>query len=803
MKKLLDLYYNHVEKSFQPGSYSKDMYELMFLGQLNSYALQFNPIIIGPNNIEHPMSLISLVLSGSGSGKDSAIKFLDPLKEKVEKMCTQVFDKKREIVILEEEEPDTPNSEGGMTFTQTKQKKRKKPLQETLATEHIPWVKSATEAGMNMYFATYSSIGFGAIGLSSTEFGQDFKEKSFRDTLEQVLELWDSPSKVASRITNEKGAVIFEGIQSCCMMHGAFDEFKKNDRMIEDLQTYLSTTMARRGLFVKVSEDDNLKFFKYKVAANIAKREMLKQKSLTKEQKEEVAEAVKTTTYMEELIDLVFKKVLCEHGLTFMSYNKFNSNGNLERPRIEIRLNKGAEILLHTYQTGMEEEVLKIIESGKISDKRLRIEYQSRHLKAMRIAAMSAFYDARTVVNEEDVKYAVSFTQKSGEYFADISKPSIIVDDVCEYLLKTTEKLTVRDLEEAEVIPVGMTKYRLQDLWERCAEELYQKNMIFRSTMGKSNMIQQVWIERLVNTIDDVAHISYSTNEHMADVYMKTKSVPIHQILDIENIKKMGAGGFRNNARSINNIEALGNVLIYDIDNGEMTIDQCKDTFRGMKGFIYPTKSHNKPKKMKTGKKMADGTDITEERTCHRFRIVLLCKQHFPFGEDKSQANDEYKLLYAEIAKHFGIPFDENAMDSSRFYWIPDEAKTEKVKSYGRFSGESKIDLTHFMPNLKIHNEIMAKSKVFDSKKYWENMSVRDILERCLKDSIIKGGRNSALFSMAMNLKDKDLPFDEIKEHIFDVNDKFDNGPLDGAEVGRTILSTLQQKINERDGQNK
>ena len=266
MKKLVDLYFKHVEESFQPGSYSKDMYELMFLGQLNSYMLQFNPIIIGPNNVKHPVSLVSLVLSGSGSGKDSAIKFLEPIRKKVDEANTIVFDKKRDYLLAQEDGGTgqaKSNDSGAPDFeTPVKNKSRKRPLDEMLATEHVSWVKSATDAGMNMYYATYSAMGFGAIGLSSTEFGQDFKDKGFREMLEKVLEMWDSPSKVASRITNEKGAIVFEGVQTCCMMHGAFDEFKKNDRMIEDLQTYLSTTMARRALFVKISEDENLRFFR-------------------------------------------------------------------------------------------------------------------------------------------------------------------------------------------------------------------------------------------------------------------------------------------------------------------------------------------------------------------------------------------------------------------------------------------------------------------------------------------------------------------------------------------------------------
>lgn len=799
MKKLLELYYNHVERSFQPGSYPKDLYELLFLGQLNSYALQFNPIIIGPNNVKHPMSLIALALSGSGSGKDSAVKFLEPLKEEVDKIFNNVFNAKRDFVLLQDEDAEDVTPQGPHNMTVAKPKSsRKKPLKETLAVEHIPWVKSATDAGMNMYFETYSMLGFGSIGLASTEFGQDFKDKQFRDTLEKVLELWDNPSKVASRITNEKGAIVFEGVQSSCVMHGAFDEFKKNDKMIEDLQVYLSTTMARRGLFVKISDDDNLHYFKCKVEANKLKLVKMKAEKMTDAERQSAADVSTTTEFMTELIDRISTKVLKVHGDTFIGSNVLNDNGNIIRPEILIRMSRGAELLLHFYQTEMEQRALEIAEGTKVSDRRLVIELGSRHLKAMRIAGMSAFYNGRDIISEDDVKFGVKVAHKSGVYFEEISKPSIIVDDVCAFLMKTTEKATVRNLEESEIIPAGMTKYKLQDLFERCAEELYQKNMIFRSTIGKANMIQQTWIERLVDTEGDKAHISYSTNEHMADVYMETMSCPLDQILLIPNIKKMGAGGFKNNSRSINNIEALGNVLIYDIDNGEMTIEQCKDTFRGMKGFIYPTKSHMKAKRTKTGKKTPDGADIVEEKVCHRFRIVLLCKQHFPFGEDKSQANEEYKLLYAEIAKHFGIPFDENAMDSSRFYWIPEEAKTEKVRSYGKFEGNNMIDLTHFMPNLKIHNEIKAKSQVFDSQKYWANMSVRDVLERCLKDAIIKGSRNCAMFSMAMSLMDKGLDYDTIEEHVLDVNDKFDNGPIEEGEVKRSILTSLKKRMDKK-----
>lgn len=801
MKELLELYFKHVEESFQPGSYSRDMYEMLFLSQLNSYMLQFNPVVC-IDGVDHPTSLISLVFSGSGSGKDSAIKFLDPLKEKISEMNQNIFDTKKQF-LLDLEVAGEKNVSGVKFEIANNGGRKKRSASEILAGEHIPWVKSATDAGMNLYYETYSMLGYGSIGLSSTEFGQDFKDRAFRDTLEKVLELWDSPSKTASRITNEKGAIVFDGVQSAAVMHGSFDEFQKNSKMIDDLQIYLSTSMARRGLFVKITEEENNKFFEDKVKSDKIKLDRLKNEKLTDEELSKDVETDPITPYMQELIERIYDKVIFPIGKMAVNKNEINSDGYIQRYKIRINLSRGAYQDLHEYKVLLGERCIAIKEEASVMNKRLLIEMQSRFFKALRIAAMGAFYKKSLTIKSEDVEYAIGFVEKSGEFFREISKPSVIVDDVCTFLLKTKEKVTVRNLEEAEIIPAGMTKYKLQDLWERCAEELYQNNRIFRSTMGKANMIQQVWIEELVETTDDIAHISYSTNESQSDVYMQTKTTPVHSILSIDGIKKMGAGGFKNNSRSINNIEALGNVLIYDIDNGELSIEQCRNIFSGMCGFMYATKSNGVAKPFNTGKKTPDGAAIVEDRICERFRIVLLCKQHFPFGEDKTQANEEYKLLYAEIAKHFGIPFDENAMDSSRFYWIPPGARPGVFMNVdGKTYGMNKIDLTHFMPNLKIHNEIMAKSKVFDSKKYWDNMSVRDILERCLKDSIIKGGRNSALFSMAMSLKDKGLDYETIREHVFDVNDKFDAGGLDEAEIGRTILSTLQQRIAERDSQN-
>jgi hypothetical protein len=381
-------------------------------------------------------------------------------------------------------------------------------------------------------------------------------------------------------------------------------------------------------------------------------------------------------------------------------------------------------------------------------------------------------------------------TNESGKYFEQISKPNIIVEDVCSHLLKSHEKITVRDLEAAEIIPLNMAKYRLNDLFERCAEELFQQNKIFRSTMGNGGMIGQIWIENLIETEGNIAKISYSTKEHEGDAHMQTISVPIDKILDIPDIKKIGIGGFKDSSRSISNVEALGNVLIYDLDDGTMSIRQAQAALKGLTGFIYPTKNHEKEKPVNTVRKDPLGNDIIEKKKCARFRIVLLCQQHFPSGGDY---NSEYKQLYKNVAQHFNIPFDTNTCDSARFFWVPEEAKTDLVKKAGKIDGDRLLDLTYFIPDLKAFHDIQSKSTMLNSRKYWDNMSVREILERALKNEKIKG-RNSALFSMAMNLFDKNVSEKEIHEHIYDINEKFEEAlPVD--EIEKSILTSLAKKF--------
>jgi hypothetical protein len=190
---------------------------------------------------------------------------------------------------------------------------------------------------------------------------------------------------------------------------------------------------------------------------------------------------------------------------------------------------------------------------------------------------------------------------------------------------------------------------------------------------------------------------------------------------------------------------------------------------------------------------------------CDRFRIVLLCKQFFPNAENNKTAELEYKEIYRNICDYFNLPYDPTCVEPSRFYWIPEESKTDLIISKGRLSQDGKgvpLDLRYFIKNIKMRNNLESISKKFNSSKYWKAAGIKTMLEKTISNAIITGQRNNSLLVLALNLMDYGLGYDDIKNYIYDVDSKFPDsiGSLqaEGNEIDRTILSTLEKRMIDK-----
>ena len=782
MKELEELYINHAREMFGD-TFSKDMYQMVFLSQLNSYAIQLKPIIKFDGN--HPFSLSIFVAGGTGTGKGASIEFLSPITKEVTEIINDVYKHRYDKLYYElNKKDDIKNGEFTVTTCDDRHKRELAETFERYPKDITLWSRAGTWEGLSQFYQAYSTMGMGSIGVTSNEFADHYQDGNFKKLLETVAEMYNDINPSSLKITASKGAEKASNIQSSVFLAGSFEKFKRTHDLLENFRTFLASSLARRTLFFFLSkeESDNMRVKKIDF-----KRKKIQQ---LKESKE--FSINHETEYFIELKKRILE-VIKYYAYVFTVRSNLQPDLSFENLNFVFTINKEAYIRLLDYSLRNNEIANELVHTNKSDKIMLADEIDSRHFKALRVAALSNFYklEANRVIDIDDVEYGIEVAEKSGNYYKIISRPTIIVDEICDYLYKAKSKATVKELEDLEIMPRNMSKHQLNCTIDRCKEYAYQNNNIFRSTLQDNSMIPQVWIENLEETKDEIAHITYSTVAEVNDATMKPISLNIYEVLNIPDVKKIGIGGFANDHRHLDNITKLGNVLILDVDDGiKLPAKDAKLRLKGLVGFLYPTKHHRKEK---------NGV------VCDRYRIILLCKQSFPFGENKKTSENEYKGIYRSVCEHFDIPFDSSCCEASRFFWIPDESKSETILEQGRLSESGKgklLDLRFFMKNLKISSDMRNYTKKFESKKYWNAIGVKGMLEKTLANAIITGQRNNNLLILALNLMDYGLDYNTIKDYVYDVDSKFPDslGSLqsEGSEIDRTILTTLKKKMEEK-----
>jgi len=211
MESNLNLYYRHVDTHFG-NTYSKDMYEMAFLSTLNSYAIQFTPLI-NYNGSIHPFSMSSLVFAPSGLGKNASLNFLNPITKQVEKEINKVYQHRYNMldqIINSDQKDDIAN--GKFTAKKNTKSSEYKPIFEKLPKDLCMWSKYGTVEGLNQFYKAYSILGIGSIGVESSELADYYSMPDYRKLLETTAELWNdiNPSSLKTTASKEqKKQVIF------------------------------------------------------------------------------------------------------------------------------------------------------------------------------------------------------------------------------------------------------------------------------------------------------------------------------------------------------------------------------------------------------------------------------------------------------------------------------------------------------------------------------------------------------------------------------------------------------------------
>lgn len=183
--------------------------------------------------------------------------------------------------------------------------------------------------------------------------------------------------------------------------------------------------------------------------------------------------------------------------------------------------------------------------------------------------------------------------------------------------------------------------------------------------------------------------ITLSVSEHDITKGYKSWVVPFSRVGEVTAKYNYSAATFKNGYRDGDHVAALGSVMIYDFDDGVITIDEVADFLLNNKisAIIATSKSHQKEKNGKP--------------PCDRFRLFV------PFDRRIKINHSDYSDFYMYMAKFLRIDdkIDVACKDRSRFYY-PNHSQVVRYLNTGMV-----LDADVFERNFELFKHKTAKQQ--------------------------------------------------------------------------------------------
>ena len=208
--------------------------------------------------------------------------------------------------------------------------------------------------------------------------------------------------------------------------------------------------------------------------------------------------------------------------------------------------------------------------------------------------------------------------------------------------------------------------------------------------------------------------------------------------------------GYRDRAHII----AGFNLLALDIDDGNTSLEMVKLLLGNYKYILYTTKRHTNDKP--------------------RFRLI------FPMSHTLELSADDYKEFMTNVFNWLPITLDDQTSDISRKW----QTNTGKFVSN---DGEL-LNVLPFIPKTKMSEKY---KQVFNSTQSLNN------LQRWFINNSANGNRNNQLARYGFALVDSGLSAIDIQTKVLELNSKLPE-PLDELEVMKTVMNTVNKKIQEK-----
>jgi hypothetical protein len=393
------------------------------------------------------------------------------------------------------------------------------------------------------------------------------------------------------------------------------------------------------------------------------------------------------------------------------------------------------------------------------------VEMDGRNMKVMKVAAIFALMNGKTVINGENVCHAIYFVEYySQHYYRFAATP---VHGEAHRIFKY--------LHYHENTPFTRSDFAATGGYESARDG---KGGMFNDTMRmvaeiaatqNCRLIEESRLRVLYYTIvrcDDVlAPVTISMSEDKAKRYRPItcafEDLPKHIIS--KHAQHYSAFTFNNEYRNQPNSNRMNDIFILDIDDG-LSLKDATTKFKAFNCFLITTRNHQRDKNGKV---------------CDRFRVIIKLTGQFTYRD-----NDHFKSIVQYFATKHDIPADPTCYEVARMYFTsPTDAKHVRIN--GKDLSLMQYDLSE---------EKMTESQSFKPLRQTQAGSIAEFEEwatKCYDHNASVGCRNNTLFRIAAWAKDSGFARDYWKDFILYLDRKSPH-PVGEREITQTLFASAK-----------
>ena len=552
-------------------------------------------------NINHnmqsiPINAITFLFNYSGSGKDTTINIIKRIFNDSEFIIREKRQTYNEIQAL-------------ARFEESNSKKAK--LEDFYLNNTPLEIGISTQEGMLSCLEDNSEFPYGSINVVSNEFMAEFARNiNIQNMMSSIAELYDLGNKNQKMIkdrSNQLGSI--NSVALSCLFTSSFSS-------MEDIS-------VRNKLFGE---------FK----ARFSRRSSITFNNKRKQEKQinDLNEWLSKTLQNKDRNNSIVEK--------YSLYFKELARNILSSTTRQIELNTEAEKLLYTYQKYCE---IRTESMDGLTNELTRLNTMNRWFKVLKLSGALALFKNKFVIEENDIVEAINITEIINEqvslFESELSKNEYEI--LIDYFDNSDKKhITIHELIKAGLISKRTLKTDLENIVRLANSK--QNNGIFYLNKDK-DMIKYQDTE-----LSHKFGISYIDTKKVYDKKDRVKFMnqPMKYVeVDFEAIKRMLQKNFiycgfqfKDGIRNMENIIKRTNLLIFDIDESEISMNEMSDCLSDIKHIVCST---------------------SDKENIYKFRVIVPLDRYVEISN--------YKSLMKIVAKDYFLGVKVDILPESQIFY--------------------------------------------------------------------------------------------------------------------------------------